>query len=816
MADDEGVARTVRVKRLAADTRVSGKFGDYIDDGLPGRRKRARIFGTVIEAIDAKRYKVLFDNGKTENCYSNSLKIETLSSLPPDLPRVLPHDHAEGQATVPAAVTTTESGNDDASEEDIPTFRPEDDEVSLLHGLEEDREEDAVQQEGVPPAQLPVGQLPTATQIEQPATLSYHRRKEEAQQKLIRLIGTTVREKSKNQSILWTVIPNHEPTNHVPRHDDNEVPGLKDVKTFLEANPRNRIFASLFLEMMFKDKDHVKDMVSKMNISIREARDSKVKFFSAEEFLIGLGLIIGAAEFDHQGKKCWITGDHYCNEDGDEEKEFEYHSLVPHPNFDRYMTYSRFKDFRRFLPTIWHDDQLKEAGDPWWQFAQAIDSFNEIRQKKLVKSPWVTIDESMSAWRPRTTALGGLPNISHIPRKPEPLGSEFKCTACPVSGCMTALEIQRGKEGMKNREHNRQYGNTTGCTLRLLNINATDSSCRAVKGDAWFGSVRCCAALKQNGYDSVLQIKQNQALYPKDFITDALKDAPGGLFICLSGTSPCGLPLIALGYRYSSKTILFFVMSADAGTTKLGLPYKMKYTDGFGNLCERNVDRPDVVSKFYEDSNVIDSHNHVRQFELALEKKWLTKDPFFRLTTTIIGMSVADAWRLASVHKMIDFSKKNIEEEKKLSIKKFAGILAFQLISTASSLLSDEPMPIVSIVVKGDLASDVVSKISSTDSSTIGVIRTLKDANQKYHRLVKLPKKKTGDTRHKGSMSRKCKVCMDRGIRHDVVYYCLDCGENQNFCSPDNYNKDRDCFSAHVRSIKRCLPTRNSRNVVEI
>jgi hypothetical protein len=31
----------------------------------------------------------------------------------------------------------------------------------------------------------------------------------------------------------------------------------------------------------------------------------------------------------------------------------------------------------------------------------------------------------MSAWRPRTTALGGLPNISFIARKPEPLG-KFK------------------------------------------------------------------------------------------------------------------------------------------------------------------------------------------------------------------------------------------------------------------------------------------------------------------------------------------------------------------------------------------------------
>jgi hypothetical protein len=74
-------------------------------------------------------------------------------------------------------------------------------------------------------------------------------------------------------------------------------------------------------------------------------------------------------------------------------------------------------------------------------------------------------DESMSAWHPRTTALGGLPNISYIIRKPEPLGTEFKTTACPITGCMLHMEIQRGKEKMKEKQYNREIGATAGCTL---------------------------------------------------------------------------------------------------------------------------------------------------------------------------------------------------------------------------------------------------------------------------------------------------------------------------------------------------------------
>lgn len=46
-------------------------------------------------------------------------------------------------------------------------------------------------------------------------------------------------------------------------------------------------------------------------------------------------------------------------------------------------------------------------------------------------------------------------------------------------------------------------------------------------------------------------------------------------------------------------------------------------------------------------SNKIDVHNQLRQHELALEEHWLTHDPWFRLDTTFIGMTVIDAFQLA-------------------------------------------------------------------------------------------------------------------------------------------------------------------------
>ena len=93
------------------------------------------------------------------------------------------------------------------------------------------------------------------------------------------------------------------------------------------------------------------------------------------------------------------------------------------------MSENRFKEFRKLIFRIWENDSVKE-NDPWWEFSAAVDEFNK-QQRDLIKSSIVKVeDESMSAWYPRTTKTGGLPNISYIIRKPEPLGmfsSPFFC-----------------------------------------------------------------------------------------------------------------------------------------------------------------------------------------------------------------------------------------------------------------------------------------------------------------------------------------------------------------------------------------------------
>lgn len=119
-----------------------------------------------------------------------------------------------------------------------------------------------------------------------------------------------------------------------------------------------------------------------------------------------------------------------------------------------------------------------------------------------------------------------------------------------------------------------------------FNTELGDNKKLIVKGDSWFGSVRAAAALAQRGIQSILQIKTGHSLYPKDFIDEVLCNCPGGVHVVLEGIHPDGMKLIAIGYRYSSKKTLFFVMSEFAGSTTKGDPYEMKFTDEHGNIGE--------------------------------------------------------------------------------------------------------------------------------------------------------------------------------------------------------------------------------------
>jgi hypothetical protein len=516
--------------------------------------------------------------------------------------------------------------------------------------------------------------------------------------------------------------------------------------------------------------------------------------------------MIGAGVYSDQGCNLWQAGGGSSKKGTND--EVEYKSIMQKPNFDQWMKNYRFKEFCQFIPAIWRDSSRKTT-DPWWEFAMCIEEFNERRQEILESSVWWLIDECMSAYCPRKTATGGLPNISYIERKPEPLGAEFKAAGCSVTGCLMALEIQRGKTEMA-KQPKYELGATTACTLRLSqNLPVADDIKVGLKGDSWFGSVKTCAMLGAEGKMGVFQVKTAHALFPKKIIESTLSGMPGGVHIVLEGTHPNGQHLIALGYRYSTKKTLSFIFNAGAGSTRPGEPYEMKFPTEFSNVGVRLVDRPDVVSKYFAQSNCIDKHNHVRQSELALEKRWVTQDPYFRLHTTIFGMNVVDCWKLAAFHGLFDGLPSNQYrlKENAMPIKKFAGILAMQLIlfskSLSGSSTNNIPCTIMTYDNENAGSNNGSSDISSpTEITNTSGLSQYTDCNGFIHCPVAFNSSQNSSRR--GIKPRRCSYCREEGKPNSggwARHYCSHC--NKAYCCPGPRNDGRNCFRLHVEEIRR-------------
>ena len=172
----------------------------------------------------------------------------------------------------------------------------------------------------------------------------------------------------------------------------------------------------------------------------------------------------------------------------------------------------------------------------------------------------------------------------------------------------------------------------------------------------------------------------------------------------------------------------------------------MKYTDDWGNVHIRDVDRPDLISNFFEARNIIDKHNQAQRAELALEKHWLTQNPYFCLHTTIIGMNVVDCYNLANHHKIINHQIP--DKEYKMTITTFAGILANKLITNVDSHLSfynplsqelrsliDGTTP--AVISVSNQTPETTSSITSGKKVFLS-LRVLTDANQEEHHQIGL------------------------------------------------------------------------------
>lgn len=332
---------------------------------------------------------------------------------------------------------------------------------------------------------------------------------------------------------------------------------------------------------------------------------------------------------------------------------------------------------------------------------------------------------------------------------------------------------------MRKKEF-QEFGGTTACTLRAvkdckeydfvpIEIEEEDDTVersRVFLGDSWFGSIKCAANIKLMGEDCILQIKTNHSRSCKGWLEHTMKDYPGGTWIVLEGHAEKeGVDLCQIGYKYNKSKVLTFVFTKGAGSTEKGVPYKAKFPDRYGNISERHVERPQLISLFFGASNRIDSWNHLRQYELALEKKWVTQCGYFRIFTTLTGMTVGDCYGLIPY----------ITNRKKDTIIDVADELAAEMIETAQKEEQKENRkhPPESMVVCTNVTDDS-SSISSP--SIVPAIKT-------EHTMVFLKNKQI-----------RCVWCSRVYFENRrTTIKCLEC--NVGFCR-DKFG--RSCWSHHV------------------
>ena len=259
---------------------------------------------------------VRFDNGEEKECSLNILKVEHIAaSFPPDVPIPVPENVRKG-AILNAAIGEMEQDVEET--EDLPARRPEEDEL--------EHEEFTIPNQQTDCEGRMSGQLPTA---EQSIVKDYHSIKRASREKIAGLVGHEVTMGNRSSGTMkWKVITNYEPPDECLLQDisTRKEFGLKNFSTM--NHKRSEVLAEIFLNLMFMDW---RNKVDKMNQWVDDEK-CKCRKFTKEEFLIGLALIIGAAEFSQKGV------DLFGNKElTDEDDDDLWHSISASPHFEQYM-----------------------------------------------------------------------------------------------------------------------------------------------------------------------------------------------------------------------------------------------------------------------------------------------------------------------------------------------------------------------------------------------------------------------------------------------------------------------------------------------
>ena len=227
------------------------------------------------------------------------------------------------------------------------------------------------------------------------------------------------------------------------------------------------------------------------------------------------------------------------------------------------------------------------------------------------------MDETIVAWRPGATATGGLPNITHCPRKPKDLGTELRDAATLKEKVMVYLQIVKTPTSMRKLKY---FGDTSSLPNGApIGVAASEvlRTCEAVfgdrrdkpadapndqvVGDAWFGSLLTVIELFiRLGIYGTFVIKGGTKLFPKKQLLHLLRARflfAAGNWVVMSATI-AGVPVMAIAYGWSAKGVSFWVTTiGDCGNPQ---SYTLRYQNAQQEAESKEIPRPHILAHAHD------------------------------------------------------------------------------------------------------------------------------------------------------------------------------------------------------------------------
>ena len=324
-------------------------------------------------------------------------------------------------------------------------------------------------------------------------------------------------------------------------------------------------------------------------------------------------------------------------------------ALFPAPAFGRRfgMSRDRWSALLKYLRFCDPAEDEEVPVDPWREVRTLVNGFNRNRAETVCPGWVLVIDESTSKWR----GLGdwyelGMPHITKIPRKPEPVGAEIKDLCDGTTGIMLWLELMEGSEIMKKKPFC-EPGVLEGTAMCLRATVPWHGSGRVLLGDAAFASVQTCIRLKKVGLYFTGIVKGSSRFYPKRHLQTMQMAQRGDTATFTASKDQVSMVAHVWndpGKPGKARKALICTCGTTLPADPSVRPRKRKLDDGSWETYFKEIPRTKIVETYFTYAGAIDRHNRVRMDGIRMERVLEFKVWSRRVVSSILGIIATDAY----------------------------------------------------------------------------------------------------------------------------------------------------------------------------